>query len=87
MKNVAIAPDGSLVGIRLTDDSAAIVATAAEIALFVDDKYLAAGETPPHVSKVCMAMLFINEIERHPNWHARGIRLINDLKAEREFTK
>jgi len=84
MKNVVISADGSLVGARIDGDTAAIIANDKEIAMYVDDKYLEGETTLPHISKLALAMLFINELSRHANWHARGLLVIQSLKNERE---
>lgn len=72
------------VEVKLVNGAAAIVATETEIAIYIDDSLIVDDKTYPHVAKLNLAMLFLNEIERHADWFRRGIHLIDALKRERE---
>ena len=72
------------VSIKISGSAAAIVATEEEISLFVDDKYIIDGDGPVHIAKLNLAMIFIDALSKHPDWFARGLKLISgisDLKV------
>lgn len=75
------------VDIVLAKKAAAIVATPEELTLLVDDSQVSGGKTLPHIAKLNLAMMFIHELERFPDWFARGVALIHSLKEERENGK
>lgn len=79
--SITASTEGTL-KIQLNATSAAIVATEKETALYVDDTYLQSGQTLPHISKLNLAMLFIDALSKHPNWFERGLKMIESMKAE-----
>ncbi len=82
MSDVAIAfsPDQNTVGLKLGGSAAAIVATEKKTALYVNDKFLENNSAPPHIARLNLAMLFINELEHRPDWFKVGLGIVSDLQ-------
>jgi len=77
---LAFSPDKTAVGLKLTGSAAAIVATEKKTAMYVDDKFIDENGAPPHIARLNMAMLFLNELERRPDWFKLGLQIITDLQ-------
>ncbi len=80
-KIAVISPDGTLVGIRLTGTAGAIVATERNLELYIDEDLIDQNKAPPHIAKLCIAMLFLNELNRVSDWYETGHKIIASMKG------
>lgn len=70
------------ISLVLTGSDGAIIATEQETALYVQDEYVQGKTTPPHLAKLHLAMLIINELDRRPDWFEKGLLTVEMLKLQ-----